>query len=469
MTIRIDDQLLHLAGEVEKEIIEGWNAVREVEERNQTKVLEAFVKHKVDYDCLAPGSGYGYGDAGREKLEKVFADVFAGESSIVRPQLVSGTHAISACLFALLEKGDRLISAVGAPYDTLSMVIGDRRTEHAGPVGKEGRDPIPRGRPANSRTLLEKGVEYLVVDVTSEGDPDVSRIKKAVADFRFRRGRTIVLIQRSRGYSQRRSLSVADIADIIQTAKSADPQVLCMVDNCYGEFVEEAEPGDVGADLVVGSLIKNPGGGLAPGGGYIVGKTDLIEEISSHIIAPGLGRKIGTLLGLGRELYQGIFLAPHVVAESVKGATFAAGFMKRLGFTVSPDIGEKRSDTVQVIYLGDAARLHAFCAGIQKAGPIGSHFVPEAALLPGYSDPILMAGGSFVQGSSIELSADAPLRPPYCVFLQGGLTYTHVKLGVILAAQELTGRGLITLPGSHGPDTFFPRARRYRAHPEAAS
>lgn len=435
---------MNLAKEVEAETSRYWDEIRETEGKNQLKVVEAFVRHKVDHECFSVGSGYGYGDVGREKLECIFADIFKAESAIVRPQLVCGTHAISACLFALLGDGDLLISAVGMPYDTLMMAIGKPDRERTGPGSRRARC---------ERSLTGRGVDFLIIETAPTGGPDVQRLGEVLRASRRSGRRTLVIIQRSRGYSERRSLSVNEIGDIVRAAKSADPEIVCMVDNCYGEFVEEVEPSEVGADLVVGSLIKNPGGGLASGGGYIVGRTALIEEIAAHLIAPGLGRRVGTLLGTGRELYQGIFLAPHVVAESLRGAIFCAALMKRLGFKVSPEVEEHRSDIIQVVYLENSARLKAFCAGIQKAGPVGSHLIPEPAFMPGYSDPILMAGGSFVQGSSIELSADAPLKPPYCVYIQGGLTYQHAKIGVLLAAQELIEFGHNDKGGSGCPLT----------------
>lgn len=384
-------------------------SLREVFERfehiayeNQVKVIKAFQKQRIREYHFNPSSGYGYGDMGRDTLEDIYADIFEAEDALVRSQLVSGTHAISACLFGLLRPGDRLLSITGSPYDTLASVI-----------GRDNRSPA---------TLVERGIEYEEIALTEMGEPDMQSISKAVEeDIRM------VLIQRSRGYKLRPSLDVGKIAELIRIAKEKSPATIVMVDNCYGEFTDYKEPSQCGADIIAGSLIKNPGGGLAPSGGYIVGKKDLIEQVAFHITAPGLGKKLGASLINNRLLYQGLFLAPHVVVQALKGAVLLAYIFEQAGYRVFPGWNAKRGDIVQAVELRDSREVLRFCQIIQNSSPVDCDVSLEYAGLPGYDDEIVMAAGTFVQGSSIEMSCDAPLREPYCAFVQGGLTYEHCR------------------------------------------
>ncbi|GEA15322.1 aluminum resistance protein [Moorella sp. E308F] len=404
--------------EAENNSREAIAAVNAVSDRNHFKVLRAFQKHEVNEYHFQDSTGYGYGDLGRSTLERLFASIFGGNAALVRPQIVSGTHALTLALSALLRPGDTLLSACGRPYDTLATVIG---------LG-----------PRVAGSLREWGIKYAEVALDTRGRPDLVKIGEAVTSLRPR----LCLIQRSRGYSLRPSLGIEEIARIVGTIKEANRESVCLVDNCYGELVEDKEPGEVGADLVVGSLIKNPGGGLAPGGGYIVGREDLVEVVAARLTAPGLGGELGAFTEK-RLYYQGLYLAPLVVREALTGAIVAAAFFRDLGFNVDPLPGERRRDIVQCIILEKKEALLAFCQGLQRGSPVEAGTLPEPALLPGYKDEVIMAGGTFIQGSSIELSADGPLRPPYAVFLQGGQAYPYTRIALLMAAQELINRGLL--------------------------
>ncbi|MCR4936189.1 MAG: methionine gamma-lyase family protein [Oscillospiraceae bacterium] len=391
-----------------------------VAEANQAKVLLAMQRNRVDAACFHGSTGYGYDDTGRDTLERVYADTFHTEAALVRPQLVCGTHALAVALSANLRPGDELLSPVGKPYDTLEEVIGIR--------------PSPC-------SLAEYGVRYRQVELLPDGGFDWAGIRAAIGP------RTkLVTVQRSKGYALRPTLSVARIGELIAFCKSVKPDLLVMVDNCYGEFVELREPGELGADMVVGSLIKNPGGGLAPIGGYICGTKACVDRCAYRLSAPGLGQEVGASLDVKTSLYQGFFLAPVTVAGALKGAIFAARLYESLGFPVLPNGRESRHDIIQAVELGSAERLIAFCAGIQAAAPVDSYVRPVPAPMPGYDSEVIMAAGAFVQGSSIELSADGPLRPPYSVYFQGGLTWYHAKLGILLSAQKLLDAGLTALP-----------------------
>lgn len=391
-------------------------------EQNQAKVLAAMQKNRVDAACFAATTGYGYDDVGREKLEKVYADVFHTEAALVRPQIVCGTHALTVALSANLLPGDELLSPVGAPYDTLQEVIGIRESPCS---------------------LKEYGVSYRQVELLADGSFDYPAIANAI------NAKTkLVTIQRSKGYATRPSFSCEQIGELIRFVKAQKPDLLVMVDNCYGEFVEESEPSDFGADMVVGSLIKNPGGGLAPIGGYICGTKACVDRCAYRLSAPGLGQEVGANLGLLPSFYQGLFLAPTVSAGALKGAVFAANVYESLGFRVVPDAAEPRHDIIQAVELGSEAAMRAFCLGIQQAAPVDSYVEPIPWAMPGYDDPVIMAAGAFVQGSSIELSADGPIRPPYAVYFQGGLTWYHAKLGILLSLQRLYDAGLVPIQPS---------------------
>lgn len=416
----ISPAALKFAAEVEQELKERFQEIDETAEYNQMKVIHAMQKARVSDVHFAATTGYGYNDLGRDTLEEVYANVFHAESALVRPNLISGTHALHVALSGNLRPGDELLSPVGKPYDTLEEVIGIR--ESAG-------------------SLKEYGVVYRQVDLLADGSFDFEQIEKALND------RTkLVTIQRSKGYATRPTLSVDRIRELIAFIKARRPEVICMVDNCYGEFVERIEPTDVGADMIVGSLIKNPGGGLAPIGGYIVGRKDCIDRASYRLTAPGLGKEVGASLGLNQAFYQGLFLSPTVVAGALKGAIFAANIYERLGFSVVPNSTESRHDIIQAVTFGTAEGVIAFCKGIQAAAPVDSYVTPEPWDMPGYDAPVIMAAGAFVQGSSIELSADGPIKPPYAVYFQGGLTWYHAKLGILKSLQELLDAGLAQLP-----------------------
>lgn len=397
-----------------------FDAIDKVAEYNQTKVVAAMQKNRVSAACFAATTGYGYDDVGRDNLERVYADVFHTEAALVRPQITCGTHALTVALSANLLPGDELLSPVGMPYDTLQEVIGIRESPCS---------------------LKEYGVSYRQVDLLPDGGFDYPSIRSAINEKT-----KLVTIQRSKGYATRPTLSVKQIGELIGFIKGIRSDILCMVDNCYGEFVETIEPSDVGADMVVGSLIKNPGGGLAPIGGYICGAKQCIDRCAYRLSAPGLGQEVGANLGLMPALYQGFFLAPTVVAGAEKGAVFAASLYEPLGFPCVPRAGESRHDIIQAVELGSEAGMIAFCQGIQAAAPVDSFATPLPWDMPGYSDKVIMAAGAFVQGSSIELSADGPIRPPYAVYFQGGLTWYHAKLGILMSLQKMLEAGLVNLP-----------------------
>lgn len=414
MALHIEDKLLTLAAQAEEELGGQFTRVEAIAQANTQKVLEAFQDHKVSEGDFVGTTGYGYDDVGRDKLEAIYAQIFGTQDALVRLNFVNGTHAITSALFGCLRPGDTLVSGVGAPYDTMLGVIG---------VTDKGPG-----------SLKDYGVNYAQVDLL-DNKPDLKGMAEAVKAPHVK----AVLLQRSRGYATRKSLSVAEIGEMCEAIRSANPHVAILVDNCYGEFVEELEPTQVGADLVVGSLIKNPGGGLAPTGGYLAGRADLIEGAAARLTAPGIGKECGCTLGHDRSLYQGLFLAPHVTAQAVKTALFAARLMELLGYDVDPKSDEARHDIIQMIHLRDPQRVKQFCKGVQRGAPVDSYVTPEPWDMPGYDSQVIMAAGAFMQGASIELSCDAPMREPYTVYLQGGLTFEAGKLGILLAAQELLG------------------------------
>ncbi len=416
----ISEKLYKFGAAVEEELKSRFEAIDEIAEYNQMKVLKAFQDARIGEAHFASTSGYGYNDEGRDKVEEVYANAFHAQSALVRPQLMSGTHALTVALFGNLRPGDELLSPAGKPYDTLQEVIGIR---------------------PSTGSLAEYGVTYSQIELNTDGSFDYEGIGAALNEKT-----KMVTIQRSRGYDTRPTFSVEQIGDLIAFIKGKRPDVICMVDNCYGEFVETIEPTDVGADLAVGSLIKNPGGGLAPIGGYIVGKREYVDRAAYRLSAPGLGREVGASLGLNQTFFQGFFLAPVVASSAVKGAIFASDIFERLGFKVRPSAAARRYDIVQEIDLGSPEGLIAFCKGIQAAAPVDSYVSPEPWDMPGYDVPVIMAAGAFVQGASIELSADGPLKPPYAAYFQGGLTWYHAKAGVLKAAQNLISQGLAALP-----------------------
>ena len=399
---------------------ERFQAIDRMAEYNQGKVLLAMQENKISAACFAATTGYGYDDVGREKLEKVYAHVFHTEAALVRPQITCGTHALAVALSANLLPGDELLSPAGGPYDTLEEVIGIRESPCS---------------------LKEYGVSYRQVDLLPDGGFDYPHIREAITEKT-----KLITIQRSKGYATRPSFSVAQIGELIAFCKEIKPDVTVMVDNCYGEFVEAREPSDVGADMIVGSLIKNPGGGLAPIGGYICGTEKCVSRCAYRLSAPGLGQEVGANLGLLPALYQGFFLAPTVVAGALKGAIFAANLYERLGYRVIPTGAEDRHDIIQAVELGSPEAMLAFCEGIQAAAPVDSYVTPVPWAMPGYDAEVVMAAGAFVQGSSIELSADGPIRPPYAVYFQGGLTWYHAKLGILMSLEKLVQAGLVQLP-----------------------
>lgn len=398
---------------------ERFGEIDKKAEYNQLKVLKAMQDNQVSEACLLGTTGYGYNDMGRDTLEAVYASVFHTEDALVRPQITCGTHALALALMSNLRPGDELLSPVGKPYDTLEEVIGIRETPGS---------------------LSEYGITYKQVDLLEDGSFDYDNIAKAIHE-RTR----LVTIQRSKGYQTRPTLSVARIGELIRFIKKIKPDVICMVDNCYGEFVEETEPSDVGADMVVGSLIKNPGGGLAPIGGYIAGKKTCVENAAFRLTSPGLGKEVGASLGVLGSFYQGLFLAPTVTAGALKGAVFAANIYEKLGFAVVPDGKESRHDIIQAVTFGKPEGVIAFCQGIQAAAPIDSHVTPEPWDMPGYDAPVIMAAGAFVAGSSIELSADGPIKPPYAVYFQGGLTWQHARFGILKSLQSLVDKGIVPI------------------------
>ncbi|WP_294518284.1 methionine gamma-lyase family protein [uncultured Pseudoflavonifractor sp.] len=412
MPLQLSDKVLALAAQAQADLRPQFDRIDAIAEENTRKVLSAFQKHRVAEGYFAGTTGYGYDDLGRDKLDEIYADIFGTEDALVRVQFVNGTHAITCALFGALKPGDILVSAVGAPYDTLLGVIG----------------VVPKGH----GSLMEYGVGYRQVELLDNA-PDKAGLAAAVRDPKVK----AVLIQRSKGYSTRSSLSVAEISELCAVVRENNPDAAILVDNCYGEFVETIEPTQAGADLVVGSLIKNPGGGLAPAGGYIAGRHDLVEGAAMRLTAPGIGRECGASLGSNRSLYQGLFLAPHTTAQAVKTAVFAARMMELLGYKTEPASDAVRHDIIQMIHFGSPEPLKRFCKGIQFGAPVDSYVTPEPWDMPGYDCQVIMAAGAFIQGASIELSCDAPMREPYTAYLQGGLTYESGKAGVMLAVEEL--------------------------------
>jgi cystathionine beta-lyase family protein involved in aluminum resistance len=415
----ISSQVYEFGKEVEASLRERFEEFDQKAEYNQMKVLLAMQKNKVSEECFGSSSGYGYNDYGREVLEQVYADTFHTEACLVRPQIACGTHALAIALFGNLRPGDEILAPAGKPYDTLEEVIGIRPSKGS---------------------LAEYGITYRQVDLKEDGTFDYENIEKAINE-----NTRLVAIQRSKGYQTRPSFSVKQIGELISFVKERKPSLICMVDNCYGEFVDTVEPSDVGADMIVGSLIKNPGGGLAPIGGYIAGTKECVENASYRMTCPGLGMEVGATLGVNRSFFQGFFMAPMVTKGALKGAVFAANIYERLGFGVVPDGTEPRQDIIQAVTLGTPEGLIAFCQGIQAAAPVDSYVTPEPWDMPGYDSQVIMAAGAFVQGSSIELSADGPMKPPYAVYFQGGLTWEHAKLGVLMSLQKLVDAGLVTL------------------------
>lgn len=416
----IDSRIIELAEKAEKNCAEAFRRIDETTEYNGAKVLKAFSDNKVSEPCFYGSTGYGYGDIGRDVIDKVFAQSLGTEDALVRFNFVSGTHALSVALFGVLRTGDRIVSVTGKPYDTLEEVIGI--------AGKKGNG-----------SLMDYGVEYGQVDLLPDGTPDYDGITEAVKDAK------VAYIQRSRGYSLRPAFTIDDIEKMIKSAKKGNPDIIVMVDNCYGEFVEDREPSHVGADIIIGSLIKNAGGGIARTGGYIAGRADLIELCSYRLTCVGMGKEVGCTLGMNREILLGLFFAPDVVSNAIKTSAFASELFTMLGFECSPRKDDKRGDIITAVKLGDEKHLTAFCRGIQKGAPVDSFVTPEPWDMPGYSDKVIMAAGAFTNGASIELSADAPIREPFAVWMQGGITYTSGKLGVMLAVQEMLDCGLISL------------------------
>ena len=413
----IERDVYEYCGRIIKNLEERFGRIDDMAEINQLKVLDAFRKNQVQEACLMGSTGYGYNDTGRDALERVYADIFHAEDALVRPQITCGTHALSLALLSNLRPGDSILSVSGRPYDTLEEVIGIRES---------------RG------SLKEYGIDYDEVLLKPDGGFDLEEIGRKI-----KKETKLIAIQRSKGYSDRRSFSVEQIGECIDHIRSLRDDLIIMVDNCYGEFVEDIEPTDVGADMAVGSLIKNPGGGLAPTGGYIAGKAECIENAARRLTCPGLGREVGASLGIMRDFYQGLFLAPTVTASALKGAVFAAGLYESLGFDVLPDGKEERYDIIQAVTFQREDALVAFCRGIQAASPVDSFVVPEPWDMPGYDSKVIMASGSFISGSSIELSADGPLREPYSVYFQGGLTWPHAKFGIMNSLQFLVRDGII--------------------------
>ncbi len=411
----IEKDIIDLSYAVERECENMFSKFENIREYNQLKVLKAMQKNRVSDSHFAGSTGYGYGDTGRDVLDKVFSDVFKTEDALVRQQIVSGTHAIALCLFGNLKPGDELLSVTGKPYDTLDNVIG---------IANEAQG-----------SLKQLEISFKQVDLLPQGEPDFKRIKEAI-----NKNTKMVFIQRSRGYNWRPSLKISSIENIVRFVKNINKDIIILVDNCYGEFVEKKEPTEVGADIIAGSLIKNPGGGLAPSGGYIAGKGTCVENAAFKLTAPGIGKEVGASLGVNRLFFQGLFLAPHIVAESLKGAVFAASLLDKLEFEVSPAPNEERGDIIQAIKFKDPESLILFCQGIQKSSPVDSFITPVPWDMPGYDCKVIMAAGGFVQGASIELSADAPIKEPYIVYLQGGLVFEHVKLGVMTAVNILKNR-----------------------------
>ena len=418
-SLGINPKILRYCTDIETDLQSRFQTIDKVAEFNQMKVLKAMQDNRLSDVHFAATTGYGYNDMGRDTLEKVYADIFKAEDALVRPQLISGTHALTVALSGNLRPGDEILSPVGRPYDTLVGVIGITPTKGS---------------------LAEFGITYSQVDLFEDGSFDWEGIKAAIKP-----NTKLATIQRSKGYASRPTLSVGRIGELICFLKKQKPDIICMVDNCYGEFVETIEPTEVGADLCVGSLIKNPGGGLAPIGGYIVGKTEYVEYAAYRLTAPGLGKEVGATLGIIASLFQGLFLAPSVVSGALKGAIYAANIYERLGYSVLPNGSEDRYDIIQAITLNSPEAIIAFCKGIQAAAPVDSYVTPEPWAMPGYDCDVIMAAGAFIQGASIELSADAPIKPPYTVFFQGGLTWYHAKFGILMSMQKLYDMGKLTI------------------------
>ncbi len=417
--MNISKEVLHFCHEIEEELKDRFNQIDKVAEYNQLKVLKAMQDNRISEAHFSATTGYGYNDLGRDALEEVYAAVFNTEDALVRPQMASGTHALNVALSGNLRPGDEILSPVGKPYDTLEEVIGIRQSKGS---------------------LAEYGVTYAQVDLLEDGSFDYDGIRKAIKP-----STKLVTIQRSKGYDTRPTLSVKQIGALISFVKSIKADLICMVDNCYGEFVDIIEPTDLGADMCVGSLIKNPGGGLASTGGYIVGKEEYVENAAIRLTSPGLGKEVGPSLGLNGQLYQGLFMAPNIVSSALKGAIYAAKIYEKLGFNCHPKGNDKRHDIIQAISLDNEDRVIAFCRGIQKAAPVDSYVTPYPYPMPGYDSDVIMAGGTFIQGSSIELSADAPIKPPYTVYFQGGLTWHHAKYGILMSLQELYNKDLVII------------------------
>ncbi len=409
----IRPEVYDMARRAQERIKHRFEAIDAVAEVNTRRVMEAFQDNKVADACFAGTTGYGYDDLGRDTLDKIYAQIFGTEAALVRIGFVNGTHALTAAMFALVKPGDTILAATGMPYDTLRTAIGINGAEHG--------------------SLKFYGIDYAQVDMTPEGEPDYEAIAKAAADPKV----SAVMVQRSRGYDDRKALSVEEIGRICRCVKEANPKAKIMVDNCYGEFTDTLEPSHVGADIIAGSLIKNPGGGLAPTGGYIAGTKELVDRAAMRLTTPGIGGECGSTLGNNRLLFQGLFMAPHVVAQALKTAVFCSAMMEELGLESSPGVDEKRGDIIQMVKLGSPENMKRFCLGIQAGAPVDSYVTPEPWPMPGYDCPVIMAAGSFIQGSSIELSADGPIREPYTVYMQGGLTYESGKLGIMMAVSAM--------------------------------
>ncbi len=409
----ITPEVYDMAARVQARLAARFAEIDAVAEHNTRRVMEAFQNKRVSEACFAGTTGYGYDDMGREVLDKIYAEIFGTEAALVRINFVNGTHALSAAMFSLVKPGDKILAVTGLPYDTLRNAIGISGDCHG--------------------SLKFYGIEYGQVDMTAAGEPDYDAIAKAVADEKV----TAVMIQRSRGYEERKALTVEEIGRICSTVKAVNPSINIMVDNCYGEFTDVIEPTHVGADIIAGSLIKNPGGGLAPTGGYISGKQELVDKAAMRLTTPGIGGECGSTLGNNRLLFQGLFLSPHTVAQALKTACFCAGMMDEMGIATSPAWDEKRSDIIQMVKLGSADNMKRFCLGIQAGAPVDSYVTPEPWAMPGYDCPVIMAAGAFIQGSSIELSADGPMREPYIAYMQGGLTYESGKFGIMMAVSAM--------------------------------
>ena len=409
----IKPEVFAMAQRVQAKLGERFAEIDAVAEENTRRVMTAFQDNRVSDACFAGTTGYGYDDLGRETLDKIYAQIFGAEDALVRIGFVNGTHALTAAMFALVKPGDTILAVTGMPYDTLRSAIGISGDCHG--------------------SLKFYGVNYAQVDLNADGDPDIPAIKAAAADKNV----TAVMIQRSRGYAERKALTVQEIGEIIKAVKEVNPAANVMVDNCYGEFTDVIEPTHVGADIIAGSLIKNPGGGIAPTGGYVAGRAELVERAAMRLTTPGIGGECGSTLGNNRLLFQGLFMAPHIVAQALKTAVFCAWMMEEIGIESSPSVFEKRSDIIQMVKLGNEQNMQRFCVGIQAGAPVDSYVTPEPWAMPGYDCPVIMAAGSFIQGSSIELSADGPIRPPYMIYMQGGLTYESGKLGIMMAVSAM--------------------------------